>query len=104
MLTHAPQTTQGQAGQPSFFYPENSTTQGLSGSWTSTPSPPPTSQRAKEVFRKGRHPVFALPGPAEKKNKGKLKQAQELLFGNCWRWGVTVFMEERAAFCFPLYL
>lgn len=103
MLTHAPQTTQGQAGQPSFFYPGNSTSPGPEWVLNLDPLPPPTCEGG---FQNKQAPGFALPGLAEKKkkkNKGRLKQAQELLSGNCWRWGgVTVFMEERVAFCFPL--
>lgn len=67
MLTHAPQTTQGQAGQPSFFYPGNSTSPGPEWVLNLDPLPPPTPQRAKEVFRKGRHPV--LPCQAQEKKK-----------------------------------
>lgn len=43
MLTHAPQTTQGQAEQPSFFYLENLTIPGTERVQDLDPLPPPTS-------------------------------------------------------------
>lgn len=103
MLTHAPQTTQGQTGQPSFFYPENLTIPGSERVQDLDPLPLSNLLTYLDFLeRAGTRFCLARPGRKKKKNKSKLKQAQELLSGNCWRWGVTVFMEERAAFCFLL--
>lgn len=67
MLTHAPQTTQGQAGQPSFFYPENSTIPGSERVQDLGPPPPLQPPNVRRRFLERAGTLFCLARPGRKK-------------------------------------